>query len=54
MQKVQHDRLTRFNSNFKVTVCSSWKENTGFQDCKSKEQLLRKNGLLKKGKSVSS
>ena len=27
----------------------SWKENTGFQYCKSKEQLLRNTRLLKRG-----
>ena len=36
----------------KGAVCGSWKENIGFQYCKSKEQLLRNTRLLKK--SVSS
>ena len=33
---------------FKVAVCGSWRENTGFQYRKSKEQLLRNTRLLKK------
>ena len=37
-----------------VALCGSWKENTGFQYSKSKEQLLRNTRLLKKRKSVSS
>ena len=32
---------------FKVAVRGSWKENTGFQYCESKEQLLRNTRLLK-------
>ena len=39
---------------FKEAVCGSWRENTGFQYGKSKEQLLRNTRLLKKRKSVSS
>ena len=36
---------------FKVSVCGSWKENTDFQYCNSKEQLLRNTRLLKQRKS---
>ena len=32
---------------YKVAVRGSWKENTGFQYCESKEQLLRNTRLLK-------
>ena len=63
MPTVHHDRLrdlSRLNSygRFKMAarslmltkgaVCGSWKENTGFQYCKSKEQLLRNTRLPKK------
>ena len=67
MPTVHHDRLrdlsrlysygrfkmaARFLMLTKGAVCGSWKENTGFQYCKSKEQLLRNTWLLKR--SVSS
>ena len=39
---------------FEEAVFGSCKENTGFQYCKSKEQLLRNTRLLKKRKSVTS
>ena len=63
MPTVHHDRLRDLSrlysyGRFKMAarslmaVCGSWKENTGFQYCKSKEQLVRNTRLLKK--SVSS
>ena len=67
MPIVHHDRLRDLSrlysyGRFKMAagslmltkgkVSGSWKENTGYHYCKSKEQLLRNTRLLKK--SVSS
>ena len=67
MPTVHHDRLQDLSRRYsygrfkmaagslmltKGAVCGSLKENTGFQYCKSKEQLLRNTRPLKK--SVSS